>query len=143
MSVGRRPRLEVEYGDGSLQPPKRATIWCERQNQPTLVVRDLERMLAPGVRRDVVYESLLRRGVFKWLAVRRDLIRLKNALRGRITESLARQKEKPGPNSRIYERAYRDCLQQVLAEIRSLCHSERWQAPDNDEAARRWLERQQ
>jgi len=50
------------------------TIWHHAQNRPSLVVRDLAEY-APA---DVVYETLLRRGVFEWLAVRRDLIRLKD-----------------------------------------------------------------
>ena len=95
-----QPRLSVNYGDGRPDPPRRATIWMERQNKPSLVVRDLEPLLAPGVRRSVIYESLLRRGVFKWLAVRRDLIRLKNLWKTRVTESIARQKADPAVRSR-------------------------------------------
>lgn len=123
-------------------PPRRATIWMERQNKPSLVVKDLAPLLAPGVSRNAIYESLLRRGVFKWLAVRRDLIRLKNLWKTRVTESIARQKADPAVRSRDYERGYRDCLQVCRAEIRALCHSPRWQAPDHDPQAVRWLEGQ-
>lgn len=103
------------------------TIWGERQNTPTLVVRDLA-AFAPA---DVVYESLLRRGVFKWLTVRRNLIRLKDSWKDEI-RSLNRKKSD-------WEKGYLAALERCRGEVRSLCHSERWAVPDNDRHAARWL----
>jgi hypothetical protein len=54
-----------------------------------LIVDDL----APYVGADVVYKVLLRRGVFKWLAVRRHLIRYKNCWRHESTQMQKRIRE--------------------------------------------------
>ena len=116
------------------------SIWNEAQNKPTLIARDL----APYVEADIVYESLLRRGVFKWLAVRRNLIVLKNTWKARVTASLERQKAAKDTfdfHTVDYERGYRKGIEECRAEVRALCHSERWQAPDHDRHAIRWLER--
>lgn len=125
------------------------SIWGEKQNKVSQVVRDLAEW-APA---DVVYEALLRRGVFKWLAVRRDLIRLKDVLRMKITGSIMIQRhlrelasnEKDRHlradllKSALEERGYRRALEEVRGEIRFMCHSERWRVQDNDRAAKRWL----
>jgi len=106
-----------------------ATIWSEAQNRPTLVVRDL----APYAPADVVYGSLLRRGVFKWLAVRRDMIRLKDAWKAEV-RALNRKKTER-------EKGYLEALEKCRAEIRRLCHGPRWVAPDNDRGANEYLRR--
>lgn len=113
----------------------KSTIDGEKQNRPTLIVRDL---VARGVEAGQVYESLLRRGVFKWLSVRLDLIRLKNKWRVRVTESIERQKTLSGPKVN-YERGYRKALEECREEIKQLCHSERWRVPDNDQKAQAWF----
>jgi hypothetical protein len=116
----------------------RQTIWLEERNKPTLVVKDL----TPYVNSDIVYESLLRRGVFKWLSVRRKLIRLKNAWKCRITESLRQQQlcvDKRNDKGVHYWRGYRRALEECRAEVRALCHGPRWDCPDIDEKAQRWL----
>jgi hypothetical protein len=112
------------------------TIWHERQNRPSLVVDDLAEYAPP----DVVYTSLLRRGVFKWLAVRRGLIKAKDIWKRRVTQSITAQHAAPSPTTRAYLRGYRRALEECRAEVRALCHSDRWQAPDIDRRARRWLE---
>jgi hypothetical protein len=108
------------------------TIWAERQNKPTLIVRDL----APYVEADKVYEVLLRRGVFKWLSARRKLIKLKNIWCDRITQSIVDQK---ASYNKAYYRGYRKALEECRAEVRAICHGERWEAPDFDTEAQRWL----
>lgn len=114
------------------------TIWHERQNKPSLIVQDLRRWNC-WLSRDKIYEILLKRGVFKWFAVRRQLIKLKNTWKTRVTESIARQKQAAHNSTRAYERGYRDGVQECRAEVRALCHSSRWQAPDNDRKAQDWL----
>lgn len=105
-----------------------------KQNKPTQVVRDLEKWAPSGV----IYETLLRRGVFKWLSVRRSLIKLKETWKKRITESIERQKLVTGPRVN-YERGYRKGIEECRNELRALCHSDRWQVQDNDEMAERWF----
>lgn len=112
----------------------KSTIWNEKQNKPTYIVRDL----AQYVDADTVYEVLLRRGVFKWLTARRKLIKLKNTWCKRVTESIARQKALSG-NAVAYERGYRKAIEECRAEVRAICHGERWEAPDFDRDAMRWL----
>jgi hypothetical protein len=111
-----------------------STIWQCRQNKPTYVVNDLIRY-APA---RVIYGVLLQRGIFKWLAARRQLIRLKIVWKRRVTYSLEMQRECEW-RKREYWRGYRRALEECRAEVRALCHSPRWQAPDNDERARQWL----
>ena len=111
------------------------SIWNEAQNKPTLVVRDLAEY-APA---DVVYESLLRRGVFKWLSVRRGLIKLKNTWRDRVSWSIQEQKSPDKKRHKEWLRGYRAGIEECREEVRALCHSSRWQAPDIDSDASRWL----
>lgn len=127
----------------------RSTIWNCRQNKPTQIVHDLiphiegDRPGSWGARADLIYGVLLKRGVFKWLAVRRDLIRLKNEWKERLKAAdfdglSARRK---GNRYRdVYMRGYRQALLECRMEVRALCHSDRWQAPDHDRAACRWLD---
>jgi len=105
-----------------------STIWQEKQNKPTYIVRDLRPY---GILPDIVYESLLRRGVFKWLAVRQDLIRLKNTWKDEIRK--LNRKKTP------WEKGYLSALERCRKDIRELCHSERFRAPDNDVHAQRYL----
>lgn len=111
------------------------TIECERQNKPTYIAKDLARF---GIDAGQVYECLLKRGVFKWFSVRRDLIRLKEKWKHRITESIERQRNLEGPSVN-YERGYRAAVEECRAELRAACHSKRWAVPDNDQKAQHWF----
>lgn len=113
-------------------------IWLEKQNKPSLVVRDL----AGFAPESSIYYSLLRRGVFKWLAVRRDLIRLKDIWKSDITSTIEQIKE--AKKVRDYKTLYQlrgqlKMLEQHRAQVRALCHSPRFRAPDNDRGAQRYL----
>jgi len=114
-------------------------VWGFRQNRPTLIAQDLE---AWGVPRSATYAILLARGVFKWLAVRRDLIRLKN-LWAHEAASVRRQIAKAEAEGRAHDSARLRERVATLADcrddIRALCHSERWRAPAFDGAACAWL----
>ena len=110
------------------------SIWMEEQNKPTLVVKDL----ALYVDSDIVYESLLRRGVFKWLAVRRGLIRAKNKWKLLITNSINEQKLS---KDKRYYAGFRKGIELCRKDVRALCHSQRWQAPDFDKGANEFLRR--
>lgn len=108
----------------------RKNIWGFAQNKPTLVVKDICEKY-PDVEPDFIYEVLLKRGVFKWLAVRRDLIKLKNIWKGEVRD-LNRKKNKE-------EKGYLKALLKCRAQVRKLCHSERWTAPDFDRQANIYL----
>ena len=99
-------------------------LWQYKQNRPILIARDLEEY---GVPKEVTMEILLKRGVFKWLAVRRELIKLKNRWKDEIRALNRRKTER--------EKGYLEALIKCREEIRKLCHSERLQAPDNDRHA--------
>lgn len=105
-------------------------IWNFAQNKPSLVVKDIIEKY-PNVDPDFVYEVLLRRGIFKWLAVRRELIKLKNTWKEEIT-NLNRKKTKE-------EKGYYKALLKCRADIRKLCHSDRFRSPDFDSGANRFL----
>ncbi len=113
------------------------SIWSWAQNKPALIAADLE---DHGVAREVTMLILLQRGVFKWFAVRRDLIRLKNAWRDRLTACYQEAGGLPrhAPHL-VWLAGYTAALQEARAALRGLCHSERWRAPDNDRAAQKFL----
>ena len=111
-------------------PCDRKNIWNYAQNKPTLVVKDITDKY-PDVDPNFIYEVLLTRGVFKWFAVRRDLIKLKNIWRNELVK-LNRKKNKK-------EKGYHDALVKCRRQVRELCHSERFRAPDFDRYANRYL----
>lgn len=106
-------------------------IWNFAQNKPTLIVEDIVRKY-PNVDPNFVYEVLLKRGIFKWLAVRRDLIKLKNEWKNEITK-LNRKKT-------LKEKGYYHALLKCRAQVRKLCHSERFRCPDFDSRGNQYLE---
>lgn len=107
-------------------------IWSIEQNKPSLVVDDLEKF---GVPRSESYAILLARGIFKWLAVRRDLIKLKNIWRDKLTEAYRAQET----DKTEWRKGYIAALEECRKEVRSLCHSERFRAPDFDRKANEYL----
>jgi len=114
-------------------------IWNIEQNKPSLVAKDL---LAFGVPPKVTHDILLARGVYKWLSVRRQIIKLKNVWKCRITETLERlrvAKREHNDYEVGYLRGYLKAHEECRAEVRALCHSDRWQAPDFDRHAQAHL----
>ena len=112
----------------------------ERQNKPTLIARDFLNWFE--IPEEETYAILLKRGVFKWLAVRRLLIKLKNAWKTEITETIERiklAKTAGDARSLFYLRGYLKALEAHRKQVRALCHSPRVQAPDNDKRAREYL----
>jgi hypothetical protein len=105
------------------------------QNKPTLVVRDLVQW---GVPVDAAYSVLLRRGIFKWLACRRDFIRLKEVWKEREKVALELQRG-TGGGGRMYWKGYRQALRECRGEVRRVCHSKRARVQDDDRHAARWL----
>lgn len=114
-------------------------IWEWKQNKPTLIAKDLTKY---GVPEDTTYQVLLQRGVFKWLAVRRDLIKAKDRWKAEITATIDRIREAK-KNGRygdlMYLRGYLKALEMCRGEVRAMCKSERWRAPDFDGGAKEFL----
>ena len=108
----------------------RLTIWNFRQNKPSLIVNDIIKEY-PDVNPDFIYTVLLQRGVFKWLSVRRDIIKLKNEMLNEI-RNLSHKKTPE-------EKGYYKAIIKWRGKIRKLCHSARWVAPDFDRKANKFL----
>jgi hypothetical protein len=119
--------------------PNKANIWNYAQNKPTLIVRDLE---AHGVSKMVTYTILLTRGVFKWFSCRRDLIRAKDRWKveiNRVLSCIKNAKEFRDMERLWWLRGYLKALELCRKDVREICHSDRWRAPDNDDKAFRFL----
>jgi len=120
-------------------------VWGYRQNQPKLVARDLARLA--DVPHAVTHAVLVARGVYKWLAVRRDLIRLKDKWKAQVrlahyaVTACRRGARKVDGRPREWWRGYLAAKTEDRADVRALCHSERWRAPDNDDEAQAFLAR--
>lgn len=116
-------------------------IWNIKQNKPSLIASDFEKY---GISRETTHSILLARGVYKWLSVRRKLIVLKNTWLNEINKILVELRiEKHIPNNSYkigYLRGYLKAYENCRADVRSLCHSDRWQAPDFDRESNRFLE---
>jgi hypothetical protein len=108
----------------------RKTIWNFEQNKPSLIVKDICNKY-PEVSPDFVYEVLLKRGIFKWLAARRDIIKIKNTWREKVRELNRKKSQK--------EVGYLKALEHCRKDIRKICHSDRWRAPDFDKKANNFL----
>ena len=100
------------------------------QNKPTLIVKDIIDQ-HPEIDPDFIYGVLLQRGVFKWLAVRQDLIRYKDELKAEIVGLQGLKTDQ--------QRGYLRALENVREELRYMCHSKRWRCPDNDRYAKQFL----
>ncbi len=114
-------------------------IWNIAQNKPSLIVADLVTL---GVDRVDAHNILLARGVYKWLSVRRQLIALKDTWKVRVNLTLeAIHVTKCADNAYQlgYQRGYLKAYEECRAEVRELCHSTRWQAPDYDREAQQHL----
>ena len=101
-----------------------ADINNERQNHPELIVRDLQPYLPP----DLVRETLKRRGVNKWLRVRRLLIQLKSRWKEEVKAlDIAKAKAKVNHDRENYLKlvGYQACLINCRQQVRALCHSPR------------------
>lgn len=111
----------------------RGNILEYSQNKPSLIAKDLEKIF--DVPRSATLKILMARGVFKWLSVRRKLIRLKNDWKGRIRNTIGIIIDCKKSNNKTdlqYWRGYLKAYEECRKEVRSLCNSQRWSCPDND-----------
>ena len=105
-------------------------LWSIKQNKPSLIVEDIVTKY-PNVDPCFIYLTLLKRGIFKWLAVRQQLIRIKEEWKEEIKKL---QYRKP-----VRKRGYLEALEKCRAEIRRILKTDRWQVPDNDSRAKTFL----
>jgi len=114
-------------------------IWNYKQNKPSLIVNDLKQY---NINPEISYKILLTRGVFKWFAVRRCLIKTKNIWKKIITETqnkIMQAKQDQNNKKLWYYKGYLKAYEECRADVRKMCHSERWQAPDFDKKAQQYL----
>jgi len=108
-----------------------------RQNKVSYIVKDFK-WLYPDIDENKIYYILLTRGIFKWLRVRRDLIRLKDEWKKQLNKLYKM------PNTQ-YKKGFVKALEQCRKEVRNLCHMSRLVVQDNDKKARdylrKWMEK--
>lgn len=111
-------------------------IWDYKQNKPSLIAKDmLDKFNIPEV---LTLRILMARGVFKWFTVRRNLIKQKNTWKQKIKEdlkSLSEAKKKKDWARAQYLRGKLKALSDCRKDVRKMCHSQRWTAPDFDQKA--------
>lgn len=113
-------------------------IWEFRQNKPSRICRALSYF---GVPPKVTAQILMAHGVYKWFAVRRDLIRLKNKWKKEISIRYVEIKDTSRGSYRHAQLLGEiSSLEKCRKEVSSLCHSERWRSPDHDPKAMRLLQ---
>lgn len=105
------------------------TIWSFRQNHPELVVRDLrDRLELDEEQCQIVRDSLMARGINKWLKVRRDLIAYKKQIKNQIAEIEHDRIKLPKHSPERKELLIRqNCLKKIRKDLKTMCMTERWQ----------------
>jgi len=63
-------------------------IWNYKQNHPEFVIRDLKKFGISDEIQNIVRQSMLCRGINKWLKVRRDLIAYKKQIKHQIKNEM-------------------------------------------------------
>ena len=109
--------------------PTPENIWNFRQNHPELVVRDLaEKLNLDEYQQQIVRDSLMARGVNKWLKVRRDLIAYKKLLKHEVAriekERVALPKWSPERKRLL---SVQNRVREIRKDLKTLCMTERWQ----------------
>lgn len=114
----------------------RETVWTYQQNRPSLLMKDFEKL---GIPKKTTLRILLARGVCKWLAARRDIIKLKDQwlvdvrlAMTRLRDHKRRQHNQKDRASLMWWRGYLYAMSKCRQEVREICHSERWRVPDFD-----------
>jgi len=94
-----------------------------RQNYPDLIVRDLMSEISNS---NLVYATLLRRGVNKWLFVRTLLIRYKKLVKEWYKEAEKKMQKANNEYAKAYWKGYRDAMFKVRADLKALCNTPRY-----------------
>ena len=109
-----------------------SNIWEYRQNRPSLIIKDMREL---GIKETTTAKVLMARGVYKWFACRRDIIKLKDNIRDELARNyraVERKEVRRGTKEYHRLRGYTMALEVIRAHLRKICHSERWRFPDND-----------
>jgi len=112
-----------------------------KQNKVSYVVKDICEQY-PEVDPMFIYEVLLKRGIFKWLAAREDIIELKNEIREKLSlleDWQHRVKNKKDWKTYQQSKGYIKAYEFILKRIRIITHSTRFRAAKKDPAARWYL----
>ncbi len=130
-------------------------IWNYKQNHPELVIKDLQQYGVDAFIVSLVRQSMLCRGINKWLKVRRDLIAYKKIIKHQIKDldkiipSLKEQMKNTHVSYKeillnpenihqllLFERKHRDymiakeklkLLQEIRGNLKKMCMTDRWQ----------------
>ena len=110
-------------------------VWNFPQNKPSLITRDFLELY--GIPQLDSARILMARGVFKWFAGRRKLLKLKEKikveLKQRYGESEAFKKDPLATPKDFYmNKGAVKALERVLKEISEIGHAPRWDVQDND-----------
>lgn len=129
------------------------TINNFKQNRATYVVDDImEKVKTKGydITREDLYEILLKRGIFKWLKVRKYIINFKEILKKAVTDlTLYNIDNKSYFKSKLstmsptekywYTRGKIEAYIGCRKNLRLFCHSTRWTAANDDKKAAEFL----
>lgn len=130
-------------------------IWNYKQNHPELVIKDLKTLNISENIQSIVRQSMLCRGINKWLKVRRDLIAYKKQIKHKIKklqEIVPKQKIEMSKNycniwnvlkeensvedfykylnlqnSYVINKELLKVYQQIRGDLKKLCMTDRWQ----------------
>lgn len=109
-----------------------SNIWNLAQNKPSLILDDLRRI---GVDNEDAATILIARGVTKWLACHRDIIKLKDVIKKELSslyEQIGNRSILRGTDEYLIAKGRMKALEEVRASLRGICHSPRLRSPDND-----------
>ena len=131
MKIINRETME-EYKKHTIEHIEKSQIWYYDQKIPDLVVDDLINNLdiKDNIKnRDIIYSILLKRGINKWLMVRKLLIRLKKFYQKDIINCQneigeAKKSENWKRLSNLKEKI--KLLYKIRSELKILCQSPRW-----------------
>ena len=131
MKIINRNSME-KYERRTMEQIDKKRIWNYDQNIPDLVVDDLIAELDiedTDKNRDIIYSILLKRGINKWLMVRKLLIRLKKLYKEDIKKcqndlNLAKKSKNWNEYSKIKIKI--KILYKIREQLKLLCQSPRW-----------------
>ena len=103
-------------------------IWSYSQNFPEVVVEDIMNHFRSNseIDRDFLYSTLLKRGINKWLLVRKMLIRLKKLYLEKMKEAQRLENEATNTLSAMYWKGKAAAYNEIRRDLKLLCVTPRW-----------------
>lgn len=114
---------------------QKKNIWNYKQNYPDLVVDDIVEFLnthpspSNNILRQFIYETLMKRGVNKWLFIRKLIIRLKKRysyLMKQCQDEAKKNKIEGNKNKMYYYMGKARAYEEIRSELKTLCMGPRW-----------------